>query len=100
MNFFKQIQAIVGTIPVIWAVSYLCFVLFQHNPFIWKVAFFLFFAAFYAICAWCAMTLVISFIKKKFIFEWRNMIVFVFGSVFLIVVVAFDPGGYLYLILD
>jgi hypothetical protein len=93
-------QTIIGTIPIIWLIAYLGFVLFQGNLLIWKVTFILFFVAFHSIWILCAITLILSVIRKKFIFEKKGILVFALGAALFVIIFTFDPGGYLYLLLD
>lgn len=100
MRIFRRVQTIISTIPIIWIIAYLGFVLFPGNLFIWKVAFFLFFVAFHSIWILFAITLIVSVANMNFIFAKKDVFVFVLGTALFVIIFAFDPGGYLYLLLD
>ncbi len=74
--------------------------LFNNNAFIWKLAFFLFLAAFHLVWIWLVLTIILSLTKREFDFDKKGLIVFALGTIILIVICVFDPGGYFNKMMD
>lgn len=100
MDTLKRIRYIIGFIPVFWIFLFVIYISFPTNPIIWKLTFIMFFVAFYTIWIYLFLTLIVIFLGKKNIFINAGTFFSLFGIILLILIIIYNPWGYLYLLLD
>ncbi|RYD81714.1 MAG: hypothetical protein EOP53_05685 [Sphingobacteriales bacterium] len=100
----KFVQFLISCIPVLWALTFLGFILSMDFPLvnsvIWPVSYFLFFASYYSIFIWLIYTVILSIAKRKLLFSWLNLAVYIFGAFLFVWIAIYNPGSDFYIFLD
>jgi len=94
MKIIKIIQSVISFFPILWVFFFIGFIVFPNNLCITKFTFFYLFFAFHSIWILPLYTLLFSIIKKKLIYIKFNLIIFIIGSVLLLLTIFLNPGGY------
>ena len=100
MKILKYLQVFLGIVPITWGVIYLGFIIFPSNDFIGMTALLLFLISFHSIWIWFVITLILFFLDKKHVYNKVVLSLFSLGVIFFIIVLIFDPGEYLDMLLD
>ena len=101
----RYFQLILGAIPAFWILLFVVYILSANgsqmvNDTISNLTFVSLFVAFHSIWIWLLFTTVISVFSKKIIYERCSLIVFIVGSIGLILILSFDPGNHIEILLD